>query len=486
VGDDQYEGADNRSKRRRFISSSGLPRATPAALRARILVVDDDPVTRRRLAERLSREHHEVTSAGSGAEALAALSKGIDCVLLGYGLPDCDALELLRRIKSREPEAPVIMLTAHSSVGRAVEAMQQGAFHFAAKPIALDEVLLTVERALETTCLRRELKTLRGATLGDDLLVGASPSICAVRELIAKIARSPGSTVLITGESGTGKDLAAKAIHVASRRAGGAFLTVNCSTLPSNLLESELFGHESGAFTDARTSKKGLVEIANGGTLFLDEIGDMELGLQAKLLQFIEKKVFRRLGGTSERRANVRVIAATNVDLRTAVRDKIFRNDLYYRLEVLTVEMPPLRERDHDVELLAKHFTERFSREFRKQINGLTDEALRHLATYGWPGNVRELRNAVERAVLLADPSKTTLRSNDFPLVGRRSLGVPLRQFRLPREGIDLRELERSLLEQALARVGGNRLRAGALLGLNRDQVRYRIKKLAIDEPKSQ
>jgi DNA-binding NtrC family response regulator len=305
---------------------------------------------------------------------------------------------------------------------------------------------------------------------------GSSPAIAAIKSLIVRIARSPSSTVLITGESGTGKDLAAKAIHAISDRANGPFINVTCSALPANLLESELFGHERGAFTDARARKPGLIELAEGGTLFLDELGELDVGLQSKLLRFLEDKTLRRVGGATDLHFDVRVIAATNVDLAKAVAARRFREDLYYRLAVLTLELPPLRERRGDIEELVDHFVARFAEDFGDgRPRQITARAKQWLTARPWPGNVRELKNAVERAVLLA--RGPTLDLDDFMPIAGAQPTTQAEVFPLPPAGVDLRELERSLVLQALTRARGNITRAGRLLGLNRDQVRYRLDK---------
>jgi transcriptional regulator with GAF, ATPase, and Fis domain len=287
--------------------------------------------------------------------------------------------------------------------------------------------------------------------------------------------------VLLTGETGTGKDLAAKAIHYNSGRAARAFVNITCSALPEQLLESELFGHERGAFTDARAQKRGLFETADGGTVFLDEIGEMTAGLQAKLLRFLEEKTFKRVGGLSDVRVDVRVVAATNRDLEEEVKAGKFREDLFYRLQVMPIQQPPVRDRRGDIPLLAGYFIDRFNREFRKRVRGLVPAATDLLQQYPWPGNVRELRNAIERAMLLID--REWLEPDDFSTLTRT---VAPTQFRLPEEGVNLEEVERQLLEQALERAGGNQTRAAQLLGINRDQVRYRIEKFGLGKQPTQ
>ena len=298
----------------------------------------------------------------------------------------------------------------------------------------------------------------------------------SLRHLVARVALSPASTVLLTGESGTGKDLVAKIIHYTSNRAGRPFMNITCSALPEQLLESELFGHERGAFTDARMQKKGLLEMADGGTVFLDEIGEMTAGLQAKLLRFLEEKSFKRVGGATDIRVDVRVIAATNRNLEEEVAKHRFRSDLYFRLNVLPMSLPALRTHAEDIPLLVEFFIDAFNTEFRKRVLGATPSAYAVLRGYGWPGNVRELRNVIERAMLLSDADR--LDARDFAALGTQ-LGAG-DEFELPASGVDLERLERSLVTQALRRSGGNQTRAGALLGLNRDQIRYRIEKFGL------
>jgi two-component system, NtrC family, response regulator AtoC len=369
-------------------------------------------------------------------------------------------------------------MTAFSSVPNAVEAMTLGAFHYVNKPFDLDEIALLADKALETTRLRREVRALRNSQRGEfgfDAIIGESPAMAAVKGLLARVAASPASTVLLTGGTGTGKDLAAKAIHYNSDRAARAFVNVTCSALPEQLLESELFGHERGAFTDARQQKRGLFETADGGTLFLDEIGEMTPALQAKLLRFLEEKAFKRVGGLSDIRVDVRVVAATSRSLEAEVAAGRFREDLFYRLQVMPIVLPPLRERRGDVPLLIAFFVTHYNREFKRRVRGLTPDALALAERHPWPGNIRELRNAIERAMLLAagdwiEPADLTL---------TRGTTVTS-QFRLPEGGVNLDQVERQLLIQALERSGGNQAQAGQLLGINRDQVRYRIEKYGL------
>lgn len=448
--------------------------------RTTVLVVDDEPAIRLSVGAKLMQAGYTVLEAGSVQEARKHMPAELDLVLLDHRLPDGSGFELLKEMKLEHPEVPVIMLTAHTSVSHAVAAMTAGAFHYLGKPVDLDELSLLVAKALETTRLRREIRALRAErerTAQDTSIVGNSPQMAAVADLLTRIAASPGSTVLVTGESGTGKDLVARAIHNQSARATSPFLNITCSALPGALLESELFGHERGAFTDAKQRKIGLLEHAEGGTVFLDEIGELELGLQAKLLRFLEDKTFRRVGGNTDIHADVRFVAATNVDLRDAVKRNLFREDLYYRLAVLMIKLPALREREGDAELLATHFIDRFNKEFGRNVHSINPAALSLIRTYPWPGNIRELKNAIERAVLLARGDVLTRR--DFDMLATTS--VEECNFQLPAGGLDIRDVEKSFVQQALKRTRGNRTRAAKLLGMNRDQIRYRIEHFGLD-----
>ncbi|MBI4541957.1 MAG: sigma-54-dependent Fis family transcriptional regulator [Gemmatimonadetes bacterium] len=446
---------------------------------ARILVVDDDDFFRLIIAERLGGLGYDVGQAGSLAQARALVAEAPpDVALLDVRLPDGDGTELLAELV-RDTDAACVMITAHGTVESAVAALKLGAADYLEKPFSLERLEATLASALERTALRREVRALRERFGRAGGMVGASAPMQEVFALIERVAPADSTTVLITGETGTGKGMIARLLHQLSPRAAGPFVNVTCSALSETLMESELFGHEKGAFTDAHTQKRGLVELADRGTLFLDEIGELTPRLQGKLLGFIEDKVFRRLGGTRDLRVDARVLAATNRELAVEVEAGRFRADLFYRLQVVPIRIPPLRERPADIPALTKTFIEEFNREFGKRIRGITPEALARLAQHRWPGNVRELRNVIERSVLLAEDHVLTLEMLPPELrdAGRRPTAV----LDLGPEGVDLQALERSLLLEALRRTGGNRTAAGALLGLSRHQIRNRLRKFALE-----
>jgi len=449
-----------------------------------ILVVDDEKLIRWSLKERMTREGHNVREAEDGKAAAAALDAELpELVLLDMKLPDTDGLTILRAILERAPQLPVIIITAYSTVDTAVEAMRVGAYDYISKPFDMDELSITVKRALEASTLRREVKERvreEKARFGLHNLVGKSRPIQEIGMLIRKVSQSQASTVLIRGESGTGKDVIARAIHFESARADKPFMNITCTALQETLLESELFGHEKGAFTDAKVQKKGLFELANNGTVFLDEIGDMSATLQAKLLRALEERTFRRVGGSQDIKVDVRIIAATNRPLEKLIEEKKFREDLYYRLNIITIDVLPLRERREDIPLLVDHFLKRFATEFRKPVNDIAGDALRKLESYEWPGNVRELKNVIERAVLLG--SGPVLAADDLTL-GRNTVAAPEKDkklFSIPAKGFKFDDLEKDIVLQALERTNGNQTKAGELLGMTRDQIHYRMEKFGL------
>jgi two-component system response regulator AtoC len=450
--------------------------------KTKILVVDDEELIRWSLTENLRAEGHEVLTAETGEEGLEITKAEMpDLIVLDYRLPGMDGLEVLRRIKEINANQLVIMMTAFGAVDKAVIAMRLGAYDYLNKPFNQDELKLSIAKALEATRLRREVahsleQQKRRFDLGN--IVGVSPKMQQIFETARKIAQSDATTVLIEGESGTGKDLIARAIHYSSKRASEPLMTINCSALPENLLQTELFGHEKGAFTDAKTMRKGLLELADEGTVFLDEIGDMSLSLQAKILHFIEYKTFKRVGGLRDILVNARIVAATNRDLNEAVKGGSFRGDLYYRLKVIPIHMPPLRERKEDILPLAKFFIETFNVEFRKDIKGLAPEAEQLLLSHSWLGNARELKNAIERAIILGSEPIILAEHLAIDVVnpvaeGNRTEFV----CELPEEGMAIEEVEGQLISQALQRVDGNQTQAARLLKLSRDALRYRMKK---------
>jgi two-component system, NtrC family, response regulator AtoC len=447
---------------------------------ARILILEDDDLLRQVTAERLEREGYSVSAAPTLADARAILEKQTpDLAILDVQLPDGEGTELLEEL-TRTGDTVCVMMTAHATVQSAVGALRAGAVDYMEKPFSFDRLSATIRGALERTRLRREVRELRERTgVGEDV-VGNSPAMEEVFKLIRRVAPADTTTVLLEGETGTGKGLIARAVHRESPRADGPFINVTCSALAESVMESELFGHEKGAFTDARTMKRGLVELAEGGTLFLDEIGEIGLRLQGKLLRFIEEKRFRRVGGTKDLSVDARLVAATNRDLEKEVEAENFREDLYYRLSVFPVRLPPLRERTSDIPALVKTFIDEFNRQFGKKIQGVEPEAMEVLKRYPWPGNVRELRNLIERTVLLADGPVVTADRLPAQVRGQDRPTEPL--VALGADGLDFEALERRLLEAALRRAEGNRTEAGRLLGMSRHQVRNRLKKYGLED----
>ena len=373
------------------------------------------------------------------------------------------------------------MVTANSGLENAVKAMRLGAYDYVSKPFNLEELSIVVRKALDSSDLKQEVVRLRTETKknGPPNIIGTSRHVKSLMEVLDKVARSEASTVLVQGESGTGKELVAKWIHYSSNRAEKPFIAINCAAVPATLLESELFGHEKGAFTDAKANKKGLFELADGGTVFLDEIGDMEMGMQAKLLRFLEDRSFRRIGGGRVFTVDVRIISATNKDLHKSIEERTFRNDLYYRLQVIPIMLPSLRERKEDIIPLATHFISLFNRDFNKKIQGIDSLAERMLTEYGWPGNIRELKNVIERAIILGNNDTLLLEHLPLEIVAKTTAPseVSTSTFRLPPEGIDIEEVERELIRQALEVTEWNQSKAAKKLNLGIDAFRYRMKK---------
>jgi two-component system response regulator PilR (NtrC family) len=452
------------------------------------LVVDDEESMREFLSVALSRAKHRVTTAKSGADALRLLGEphAFDLVITDLTMPGIDGMEVLRHACSLEPPTPVVMLTANASGGDTeLQAMNLGARAYLTKPMRAKELLVVVQRALEHRVLSVENRRLREeldgvATL--DRMVGRSEAMQKVFELVRRVA-STRTNVLIRGESGTGKELVARALHKVSERAEGPFVPVNCGAIPQQLMESELFGHVKGAFTGATHDRHGVFEQAEGGTLFLDEIGELDLSMQVKLLRVLQERSVRPVGGSRELAVDCRVVAATNRDLEAAVEAGEFRSDLYFRLNVVQIVLPPLRHRREDIPLLADRFFDRFNREMKRNLAGISPAALDWLLAYDYPGNVRELENLIERAVALA--SGRELGSEQFPSKGPSTPEARTTPRALPERGIDLdaalADLERELILAALARTGGVRKRAAELLNVTFRSLRYRLQKLGIE-----
>jgi DNA-binding NtrC family response regulator len=450
-----------------------------------VLVVDDEKLIRWTLQQCLASEGYRVMEADSGDEALRlARDEPPDLMVLDLRLPGTDGMTVLREVRDFEPDLPIIIMTAHESVDSAVRAMKLGARDYVSKPLNLEELKVAIRKALEERELRREVRHLRTEQhhrYGLDNVVAESAAMREVLGLVQKIAESDATTVLIQGESGTGKELVARAIHHQSARTHAPFMAVSCTALQDTLVESELFGHEKGAFTDAKTLKRGLFELAGGGTLLLDEIGDMNLGAQAKLLRAIETKAFTRVGGTREVSVDIRIIGTTNRDLARQVAEASFREDLYYRLKVIPLTIPPLRDRPEDILPLARHFLDQFARGSRKAITGFTPRAEHHMTEYPWPGNVREVRNAIERGVILSRGPLIDLEDLPVEIAALRAKEARLLDRLAPdAEPVTLENVERRLIEEALTSTQGNQVRAARLLGITRDTLRYRMKKFGL------
>lgn len=455
-----------------------------------ILVVDDEEFIRLNLQQIFNEENYNVILLDNGNSAIKAINENdIDLILLDLNLPDINGIEVLKIIKQVNPEILTIIMTGFASVESAVEAIKLGAYDYIKKPFKADAIKLITRLALETSSLKKtveKLKANQSYNINVDNIIGESKSIELIRSQILEFAKHDTETVLLTGESGTGKELVAAALHNRSARHVKDFVEINCASIPESLLESELFGFEKGAFTDAKNSKQGLLEKANGGTIFLDEIGDMSLPLQAKLLRVIENKKFMRLGSTKEIESNVRIIAATNKNFKDIIANKQFREDLYYRLNVLRIELPALREREGDILLLAIYFLEHFNKKFNKKIKGFSKEAEALLQIYSWPGNIRELKNIVERICILQKqefieahnlPIELTKMdsSNENLVVDSDKIDFNLISF----EDI-IKETEISLLKKAFNLSGKNTAQTARMLKIPRETLRYKLEKYKI------
>ena len=473
----------------------------------KVLIVDDEKLVRWSLRQKCQEWGYDVMDAPDGTSGIRLAHEELpDLVLLDVRLPDMSGLDVLQDIKQNNCARAVIMITADPQLDDVKTALKLGAYDFVGKPLDFEELRVTIQNALEATRLRTEVQSLRGEVrrhTGYHEVVAVSPKSTELMSFVQKVAASEATTILIQGESGTGKDLIAKAIHYESARQNGPFVAINCSAIPETLMEAELFGHERGAFTDAKAMKKGLFETANGGTLFLDEIGELSPLLQAKLLRVLEDQVIRRIGAVRDMQVDVRVIAASNRDLEKAVREGQFRQDLYYRLAIIAIFIPPLRERTEDILPLVDFFIDWYNRKFKKSIRGISPETRRLLLAHNWPGNVRELKNSIERAMILEDGSVLTPRYMPFALgdAARSGLtafeassapadgggggkqlanGRVLPRLYIPEEGTSLEEVERAMVELAMRHANGNQTHAARLLDISRDALRYKLKKFEL------
>mgnify|MGYP001594020533 FL=1 len=447
----------------------------------KVLVVDDEAATRRLMEQTLRKQGYEVVLASNGDDGLKMVLEEIpDVTILDIQLPGMNGIELLQKIRELNSETVVIMASAMDDLKVAVKAMRLGAYDYINKPFHVDDLILTVNKAMETSRLRREVASLkeeRSRDSGIEKIIGVSTHIQSILSMVKKISESEASTILIQGESGTGKELIAKALHYESSRRDKPFMAINCSAVPENLLESELMGHEKGAFTDAKSMRKGIFEMGDGGTVFLDEIGDMPLQMQTKLLRILEERSFRRVGGTKDINVDVRVISATNKDLSKGAEDGSFRKDLYYRLQVIPINIKPLRERRDDIIPLIKHFINYFNKKFRKDVKSISPDTEKLILEYSWPGNVRELKNVIERVMLLGDGDVLTTEHLPVEMTSKASEGKGAFIFKLPPEGIAIEEVEKDLLKQALELTSYNQTKAASKLGIGVDALRYRMKK---------
>jgi len=469
----------------------------------KIMIVDDERLVRWSLRQKCEEWGYQVVEADCGEVALKlAQRESPDLVLLDVRMPDLTGIEVLDELKKSDEARAVIMITADPQLDDVKAALKLGAYDFVGKPIEFEALRVAIKNALEATNLRSQVQALRGEvkrSVGYDSVVSVSPKMTELMNFVKKVADCEATTILIQGESGTGKDLIAKAIHYESSRHEKPFVAINCSAIPETLMEAELFGHEKGAFTDAKQMKKGLFEAADGGTLFLDEIGELTPLLQAKLLRVLEDQVIRRVGGIRDMQVDVRVIAASNRDLEKAVREGQFRQDLYYRLAIIAIFIPPLRDRKEDILPLVSFFIERYNRRFRKSVRGITDETRNLILSHNWPGNVRELKNSIERGMILEDEpflrpvylpfsvgesGGRTLFERTSPVDGGRALpnGSSLPRLYIPEGGTSLEEMEHTMVELAMSQANGNQTNAAKLLDISRDALRYKLKKFGLGQ----
>ncbi len=451
---------------------------------ARILVVDDENLIRWTLRKNLEKAGYAVLLAETGEDALQKISEEApDLVLLDINLPGMDGFEVLEKAFQIDQSFIPIMITAYEDVDRVVRAIKLGAFDYITKPFDFNKVQLSIDKALETHRLKREVRHLRQERKGQSgfsSIIAASPEMRKILEMTGKVAGTDVATVLIQGESGTGKEMIAQSVHDLSKRSNMPFVAVNCAGVAEHLLENELCGHEKGAYTDANVLKKGLLEIADGGALFLDEIGDMSQGMQAKILRLIEQKTFRRVGGVKDIHVDVRIIAATNKDLRKLMAEGKFREDLFYRINIVALRIPALRERRDDILPLANHFVDRYNRDFHKTVGKISEEVEHFFMVYDWPGNVRELKNVIERAMILGEGDTLLLEHLPMEIVYGNQEQV-MAGLNLPQEGISMEKLEEWLVRKALMMTSGNQTKSATLLGITRDSLRYRMQKFGIE-----
>jgi len=458
---------------------------------ARILVIDDEKLIRWSLQKNLERSGYIVEIAESGEEGLVIFEEfDPDAVIIDNKLPGANGIEIMSEIHNRDPRVIMLFMTAFGTIELAVEAMKRGAYDYVNKPFVYDEIKQLLEKAFHLRGLDSEVARLKDYVhrqYDTDNVIAESQHMKDILELIDKIARSAAPTVLLTGESGVGKDLLARLLHQRCPRRNNPFITINCASLPETLLESELFGHEKGSFTDAKSMKRGQFELAANGTIYLDEIGEISLGTQVNLLQVIENRLFKRVGGIKDLRIDSLVIAATNIDLAAAVASGRFRRDLFYRLNLIPIEIPPLRERRSDIVPIALFFMRRFNEDFHRQFKGISEDAKTALTRYNWPGNIRELRNVIERIVILEDGQTINVENLPVELIEQggfsgdhKSNAVAQLRLEIPESGLSMEAVEHELVVKALEKAGNNQTKAAVLLSITRDSLRYKMKKFKL------